>query len=999
MVKILTLKLWSLLFVGLVFFAGFNTPKVYAGQNDTPHVTGLPELTAEELEWQNKHMLKVKKIKLNKLGLERINRHRKAKGLNSILNSEGQVNEIGQDIEGAVGATADEVQTTESIPGGIPSFVDNSTLKYFPPIGNQGSLPSCGVFNGTYYAMTYMYAFANDIDAKNGGNACHLSPKWTYNMVNGGGLNGTWYYWAYEIGQKHGCATYADFPYVGSTSNPLNYREWSTNPVVWREAIDRRFDQYGYVDGTNTDTGINLVKEMILNGYILNIPTYIYSWQSKTISNDPATTADDAFVGKNCTYWVNGTSGYHAMTVVGYNDDIWVDINSNGVVDNGEKGAFRIANSWGTSWGEGGFGWMSYDALKNPSSVSGGPSAGRITGWSPARAHWVTARANYQPTMVAQFTLNHLKRNQLRVTLGTSDVTQSTPQTTWYPEMIYLQGGPYAFNGTTTAVNGTFVFDLTDIAPADGEQLKYYVGIYDSSSGDPAKLSAFTLYDELNMESVTSSEPVSVDVGIAYSTVDYSNQDGNAPPESDFTVNITYGFSPLTVVFADSSSDTDGNIVNWAWNFGDGSNSASQNPTHIFTSAGTFTVELTVTDDKGATDSTSMNITVEDVNTPPTADFFADIVTGTAPLPVVFTDNSSDADGSIASWSWDFDDGSYSSSRSPSHTYTRAGTFTAKLTVADNKGATNSASMVITVSEPLEKATYVSDIAMSITVSRTRVNANAMVKILDENGVPVVNAVVTGLWSGLVSGASSGITGTDGTATLGSPKSRRDGTIKFAVTNVSASGYYYEPAMNHETADSISTIVDINQAPQAVTNVSAAFGTAPLEIIFSPEGSYDPDGTIVSYEWNFGDGSSGTGQSVNHTYTSTGTYLATLTVRDNNGATGSDTIYITITSGDVKSLYVGSVDVSVSGDIAYARVLILGDYGPVGGATVTGEWSGLVAGIVSGVTNNDGSVTLVSRKSKKTGDFIFAVTNVSKEGYVYDQSQNTLETDSFTVQK
>ena len=72
------------------------------------------------------------------------------------------------------------------------------------------------------------------------------------------------------------------------------------------------------------------------------------------------------------------------MTVVGYNDDIWVDINSNGFVDPGEKGAFRIANSWGTGWGEGGFCWMSYDALKNPSAVSGGPGANRTYRWEPA---------------------------------------------------------------------------------------------------------------------------------------------------------------------------------------------------------------------------------------------------------------------------------------------------------------------------------------------------------------------------------------------------------------------------------------------------------------------------------------------------------------------------------------------------------------------------------------------------------------------------------------
>ena len=195
--------------------------------------------------------------------------------------------------------------------------------------------------------MTHMHAMANNLDAQNGGDAMRLSPKWTYNMVNGGGNNGTWYYWAYEIGQKHGSATWAEFPYDS------NYRAWNLNPDTWENALYRRFDQYGYVLNTHQDTGIDQVKQMLVNGYILNIPTYIYSWQYQTIGDDPSTSEDDAFAGKKCVSWVNGTSGYHAMTVVGYNDNIWVDINGNGAVDAGEKGAFRIANSWGDRLGRG----------------------------------------------------------------------------------------------------------------------------------------------------------------------------------------------------------------------------------------------------------------------------------------------------------------------------------------------------------------------------------------------------------------------------------------------------------------------------------------------------------------------------------------------------------------------------------------------------------------------------------------------------------------------
>lgn len=614
------IKMWTGV-LAVVMILGFGIAgTVYGKDDDDPQITGLPEFTAEELQYQNMHHLRVKKIKLNDLGLSRVNGARKAKGLNKLRVADAEVVEIGKEIEGTVGAAPAPDDSATQSPGVMPSAVDNSTLKYFPPIRSQGSFSSCGVYTGTYYAMTYMNALANDLDAKNGGDTNRLSPKWTYNMVNGGDYaNGSWYYWAYEIGQKHGCATFAEFPYNGSTTVPSNYRAWSTDPTVWRNAITRRFDQFGYVDGTNTDNGIEQVKQLLLNGYILNIPTYISSWQWKTIGNDSTTTADDAFAGKNCAYWVNGTSGYHAMTVVGYNDDIWVDINGNGVVDPGEKGAFRIANSWGIGWGEGGFAWMAYDALKNPSAVSGGPNTGRVTGWSPSRAHWVTARPKYQPTLIAEFTLRHQLRNQLRMSLGISDHTRTTPSTTWPSVMINsakYNSGPYAFDGSSTAVEGSFVLDFTDIAPAgSGSDYRYYVGMYDSASGSPAELLSYQLIDVINgdFETVSTNVPKVADASQAYAYADYYYNNGNVPPNAVASASSVSGPAPLAVSFEGSgSTDPDGNIASYNWDFGDGTSQTGSNPdvSHTYTSAGTFTATLTVTDNMGATDQDAVIITV-----------------------------------------------------------------------------------------------------------------------------------------------------------------------------------------------------------------------------------------------------------------------------------------------------------------------------------------------------------------------------------------------------
>jgi len=122
----------------------------------------------------------------------------------------------------------------------------------------------------------------------------------------------------------------------------------------------------------------------------------------------------------------------------------------------------------------------------------------------------------------------------------------------------------------------------------------------------------------------------------------------NQSPTASFTANPTSGVAPLEVSFNGSnSSDSDGSIISYAWDFKDGETGNGETISHTFSSIGSYNVELTVTDDKGSTDSNTKTINVtETLNQSPTASFTANTTSGVAPLEVAFdASNSSDSDG------------------------------------------------------------------------------------------------------------------------------------------------------------------------------------------------------------------------------------------------------------------------------------------------------------------------------------------------------------------
>ncbi len=169
-----------------------------------------------------------------------------------------------------------------------------------------------------------------------------------------------------------------------------------------------------------------------------------------------------------------------------------------------------------------------------------------------------------------------------------------------------------------------------------------------------------------------------------------------APPVARFT-SSTNG---LTVdVDGTTSSDANGPISAYAWNFGDGGTGTGVTAQHTYAAGGTYNVQLTVTDNTGITNSVThaVTVTAPPPNQPPVAAF-----TSTATnLAVAFNGTGSDdPDGTIASYAWTFGDGSTAAISTPSHTYAAAGDYQVTLTVTDDDGATDSVTQTVTTTAP-----------------------------------------------------------------------------------------------------------------------------------------------------------------------------------------------------------------------------------------------------------------------------------------------------------
>lgn len=453
----------------------------------------------------------------------------------------------------------------------------------------------------------------------------------------------------------------------------------------------------------------------------------------------------------------------------------------------------------------------------------------------------------------------------------------------------------------------------------------------------------------------------------------------NVAPTAQFT--FTTDFLDVSVD-ASTSSDSDGEIVGYAWDFGDGSTGTGEQATHSYAEGGTYEITLTVTDDRLATASTRHAVTVKAPNLPPVAD----IQVSTAADGVTITadgSGSTDPDGTIVSYAWKFGDGATATGEVVEHTYEGAGRFTISLTATDNDGETDTATYEVTIAPPgtedvialdrFERTASNSWGAADIGGTWRLSGGNSAFSVADGTGkialapshtrvaeLPSANS--TEAIVGLVFDSESSPTGGTTALTLtgrqvgsdtysASVRLEASGIIRLYLThNNTAVGPSYvlpgaytageklnlklsvtgtsptalaakvwrvgtsEPGWQLEqtdntvgmqqagflrvkaavsaaaaagttlSVDDIKAITGNEPAPNQPPTAAWTSSTDGLTLNVDGSGSTDPDGTIVSHRWDFGDGATASGVTASHTYSAAGTYSVALTVTDNKGA-------------------------------------------------------------------------------------------------------------------
>ena len=310
---------------------------------------------------------------------------------------------------------------------------------------------------------------------------------------------------------------------------------------------------------------------------------------------------------------------------------------------------------------------------------------------------------------------------------------------------------------------------------------------------------------------------------------------------------------PLSVKFTDTSRNVP---TSWLWNFGDGTTSTEQHPTHVYNTEGKYSVTLNATNAAGTDSITKTElIWAQPAVIKPVADFTGAPTSGDAPLMVSFADLSRNGP---TSWAWEFGDGKTSVVQNPTHSYEAPGKYTVSLEVKNTAGS--------------DKKT----IPDYINVTKPGCPPEAQFRASPTTGIAPLTVSFTDLSAGNPTSWSWNF-GDGQTASEQHPEHIYQTPGEYTVSLTA----------KNEFGDSTEVRERYIRVLEKPVPLKAAFmgeptsGMAPLNVKFTDLTTGNPE----TWLWNFGDGQTASEQHPNHVYTTEGDY----------------TVYLTVTRGDDRS--------------------------------------------------------------------------------------------------
>ena len=342
-------------------------------------------------------------------------------------------------------------------PNSLPASLDNTTQPFFRPIFNQSD-GSCSQSSGIAYNFTYEMNRERNTSANDPQN--QFPSHYTYNFLNDGdGNNGSWYTDGWDIIKADGCPT---IPYYGYSLNALGDQGWMSGYAKYEFSMHNRVKDYFAID-VSTPDGLLTLKHWLYDhledaptGSLVNFAAGIGNFGFNMTSNNIITS------------W--GYPSNHAMTFVGWDDNITydyngdgqitnnLDINNDGVVDmrDWERGAMIMVNTWGHTWGNNGKAYVMYKTLAETTMLGGGIVGNRVFG--------VRVKTDQNPQLIMRVKMSHNNREMIKVSAGIStDLNSSSPQHTIDFPLFNYQGGPYPMKGNNDYTPIVFSLDISPL--------------------------------------------------------------------------------------------------------------------------------------------------------------------------------------------------------------------------------------------------------------------------------------------------------------------------------------------------------------------------------------------------------------------------------------------------------------------------------------------------------------------------------------------------------